>query len=163
MALCLVTGGAGFIGSHLVEALVADGHSVRVLDNCSTGSWDNLARVRDRLKLISGDITEPEVVREAVRGVKLVFHQAALASVARSIADPLATHQVCANGTLDVLLAAREAGVQRVIYAASSSAYGDLASLLKRETDPTRPLSPYAVAKLVREQYCSVFYHIYGL
>ena len=106
MAVCLVTGGAGFIGSHLVEALVEDGHSVRVLDNCSTGNWDNLAGVRDRVKLFPGDITDPEKVREAMRGVELVFHQAALASVPRSIADPLATHEVCATGTLQVLLAA---------------------------------------------------------
>jgi UDP-glucose 4-epimerase len=163
MATCLVTGGAGFIGSHLVDALVAGGHSVRVLDNCSTGTWDNLAQVRDQVKMIPGDITDLEVVRAATRGVELVFHQAALASVPRSIADPLATHQACATGTLHVLMAAREAQVRRVIYAASSSAYGDLATPLKRESDPTRPLSPYGVAKLVGEHYCAAFAHVYGL
>src|SRR5262245_14169351 len=125
MATCLVTGGAGFIGSHLVEALVARGHAVRVLDNLSTGNPANLAKVRERIQLIEGDLTDFDVVREATRQADLVFHQAALASVPRSVADPLATHQVCVNGTLHVLLAAREMGVKRVIYAASSSAYGN--------------------------------------
>src|SRR5262249_45641625 len=121
MADCLVTGGAGFIGSHLVEALVADGHTVRVLDNCSTGTWDNLAKIKDCITILPGDVSDLEVVRKATRGVELVFHQAALASVPRSVVAPLATHQVCATGTLHVLMAAREAQVRRVIYAASSS------------------------------------------
>ena len=163
MALCLVTGGGGFIGSHLVEALLRAGHAVRVLDNFSTGSRDNLAGVADRIELIEGDICELEVVRAACQGVELVFHEAALASVPRSVADPLSTHKVCATGTLHVLMAAREAGVRRVVYAASSSAYGDTPTLPKRETDPPRPLSPYAVAKLVGEHYCSVFFNVYGL
>src|SRR5205823_6867763 len=117
----------------------------------------------DRIRIIPGDITEWDVVREATRGVELVFHQAALASVPRSLAAPLPTHQVCATGTLHVLMAAREAQVRRVIYAASSSAYGDRATSPKRESDPPQPISPYAVAKLVGEQYCAVFSQVYGL
>jgi UDP-glucose 4-epimerase len=163
MAKCLVTGGAGFIGSHLVEALLQAGHEVRVLDNFSTGARANLAAVEDNIELIEGDISDAEVVRAAAQGIELIFHEAALASVSRSVADPLATHRVCATGTLHVLMAAREAGVRRVIYAASSSAYGDTPTLPKRETDPPRPLSPYAVAKLVGEHYCSVFFNVYGL
>jgi UDP-glucose 4-epimerase len=163
MSLSLVTGGAGFIGSHLVEALLGAGHEVRVLDNLCTGSRANLEAVAGRVEFVAGDVADLEAVREATRGVELVFHQAARASVPWSIADPLATHQACATGTLHVLMAAREAGVRRVIYAASSSAYGDSPRLPKRETDPLQPLSPYAVAKLVGEQYCAVFHHVYGL
>jgi UDP-glucose 4-epimerase len=163
MADCLVTGGAGFIGSHLVEALVARGHEVRVLDNFSTGRRENLAAVRQRIKLFEADLTDLAAVRAATRGVEVVFHQGALASVPRSVADPLATHQVCATGTLHVLLAAREAGARRVVYAASSSAYGASTRLPKRETDPTLPLSPYAVAKLAGEHYCAAFSEVYGL
>jgi UDP-glucose 4-epimerase len=163
MAECLVTGGAGFIGSHLVEALLAQGHAVRVLDNFSTGSRENLAMVRHGIELIEADVTDLDAVRAATRDVEVVFHQAALASVPRSVANPLATHQACATGTLHVLLAAREAGARRVVYAASSSAYGSSPHLPKRETDPTLPLSPYAVAKLAGEQYCAAFSQVYGL
>jgi UDP-glucose 4-epimerase len=163
MAVCLVTGGAGFIGSHLADALVADGHTVRVLDNLSTGSRENLAAIRDRVHFFEGDITDPATVGLAVRGTEVVFHQAALASVPRSVADPVATHAACATGTLNVLVAARDAGVRRVIYAASSSAYGNSARLPKHEDDPTRPLSPYAVAKLAGEQYCAAFTGVYVL
>jgi UDP-glucose 4-epimerase len=163
MTTCLVTGGAGFIGSHLVEALLAQGHAVRVLDNFSTGREANLAALGDRIDLRVGDLTDLEAVRAAVQGVDVVYHQGALASVPRSVADPLATHQACATGTLHVLMAAREANVRRVVYAASSSAYGASARLPKRETDPTLPLSPYAVAKLTGEQYCAAFTHVYGL
>jgi UDP-glucose 4-epimerase len=163
MAKCLVTGGAGFIGSHLVEALVEQGHAVRVLDNFSTGSRENLAAVRPRIEVMEADLTDLDAVRAAVRGVEVVFHQGALASVPRSVADPLATHQVCATGTLHVLMAAREAGARRVVYAASSSAYGASTRLPKNETDPTLPLSPYAVAKLAGEQYCAAFSEVYGL
>jgi UDP-glucose 4-epimerase len=163
MAVCLVTGGAGFIGSHLTDALVAGGHAVRVLDNFSTGHRDNLAPVRDRIELLEGDVTDPAAVRSAARGVEIVFHQAALASVPRSVADPLATHAACATGTLNVLVAARDARARRVVYAASSSAYGDSVRLPKHEDDPTRPLSPYAVAKLAGEQYCAAFTGVYGL
>ncbi len=163
MAVCLVTGGAGFIGSHLVDALVLRGHTVRVLDNFSTGNLTNLAQVWDQIELTSGDLADLDLVREATRGVELVFHQAALASVSRSLADPPATHQACATGTLHVLIAAREAQVRRVIYAASSSAYGNTNHMPQRETDPTHPLTPYAVAKLAGEQYCVAFSHLYGL
>jgi UDP-glucose 4-epimerase len=163
MPRCLVTGGAGFIGSHLVEALAARGHELRVLDNFATGDPANLAGVRDRVDLVEGDITDLEVVRSAMRGVDLVFHQAALASVPRSVADPMATHRACVDGTLHVLLAAKEQRVRRVVYAASSSAYGNSARLPKRESDPTAPLSPYAAAKLAGEQYCAAFSEVYGL
>jgi nucleoside-diphosphate-sugar epimerase len=163
MSTVLVTGGAGFIGSHLVDALLARGDTVRVLDNFSTGSPDNLLDVRDRVEVIDGDITDLETVKAAVRGVEVVFHQAALASVPRSVADPLATHRTCVDGTLHVLLAARDAGVRRVVYAASSSAYGNSARLPKSETDPTLPLSPYAVAKLAGEMYCAAFSNVYDL
>jgi UDP-glucose 4-epimerase len=163
MSKCLVTGGAGFIGSHLVEALLARGHEVRVVDNLSTGSRSNLARVDGRVELLIGDLVDPDVAREAVEGVAVVFHQAALASVPRSVADPWATHQACVTGTLNVLLAARAAKVRRVVYAASSSAYGNSDRLPKRETDPTVPLSPYAVAKLAGEQYCAAFSNVYGM
>src|SRR5262249_19847229 len=153
----------GFIGSHLVEALLEHGHTVRVLDNFSTGRPDNLLAVRERIELIEGDLTDLDTVRHAARDVELIFHQGALASVPRSVADPLATHMACANGTLHVLMAAREAKVRRVIYAASSSAYGNSATLPKREGDPTNPLSPYAVAKLAGEQYCAAFSQVYGM
>jgi UDP-glucose 4-epimerase len=163
MAVCLVTGGAGFIGSHLVEALLNRGHTVRVLDNFSTGDPANLEGVRERARVLDGDITDLPTVRAAMRGVEVVFHQAALASVPRSIADPLATHHACVTGTLHVLQGAKEAGARRVVYAASSSAYGASIRLPKREIDPTLPLSPYAVAKLAGEHYCAAFSGVYGL
>jgi UDP-glucose 4-epimerase len=163
MAVCLVTGGAGFIGSHLVEALLERGHRVRVLDDFSTGAPANLEPVRGRVEVIEGDITDPETVQSAVRGSELVFHQAALASVPRSVANPLATHRVCVDGTLNVLLAARDAGVRRLVYAASSSAYGNSVRLPKTESDPTAPLSPYAAAKLAGEHYCASFSEVYRL
>jgi nucleoside-diphosphate-sugar epimerase len=163
MATYLVTGGAGFIGSHLVDALAAAGHEVRVLDNFSTGDPANLDGVAGNVDVIEGDITDPDAVQMAMRGVEVVFHQAALASVPRSVANPLATHKACVDGTLNVLLAARDAGARRVVYAASSSAYGNSARLPKTETDPTAPLSPYAVAKLAGEQYCAAFTEVYGL
>ncbi|GAB4455461.1 MAG: SDR family oxidoreductase [Anaerolineae bacterium] len=159
----LVTGGAGFIGSHLVEALVEAGAVVRVLDDFSTGNRANLAAVRDRITLIEGDITDLETVRKAVDGVDFVLHQAALPSVPRSVADPLASNASNVNGTLNVLVAARDAGVRRVVYAASSSAYGDIASEYKREDMPSDPRSPYAVAKLAGEHYCRAFFLTYGL
>jgi|SRR5579875_939521 UDP-glucose 4-epimerase len=163
MSVCLVTGGAGFIGSHLVEALVQRGQTVRVLDNFSTGDLANLEHVRRHVHVLDGDITDLETVRTAMEGVEVVFHQAALASVPRSIANPLATHHACITGTLHVLLAARQAGVRRVVYAASSSAYGGSPKLPKHEDDPTLPLSPYAVAKLAGEHYCAAFAGVYGL
>jgi UDP-glucose 4-epimerase len=163
MSLCLVTGGAGFIGSHLVDGLLEEGHSVRVIDDLSTGNLANLAHVRTRIEIIKSDITNEETVRTAMRNVEYVFHQAALASVPRSVADPVSTNRVCVDGTLNVLLAARDAKVNRVVYAASSSAYGASPSLPKRETDLTLPLSPYAVAKLAAEHYCAAFTEVYGL
>lgn len=163
MSLCLVTGGAGFIGSHLVDGLLEAGHSVRVLDDLSTGNLENLSHVRPRIEIIEGDIANSETVRSAMRGVEYVFHQAALASVPRSVADPVSTNRVCVDGTLNVLLAARDAKAKRVVYAASSSAYGASPSLPKRETDLTLPLSPYAVAKLAAEHYCAAFTEVYGL
>jgi UDP-glucose 4-epimerase len=163
MAHCLVTGGAGFIGSHLVDALLARGHDVRVLDNFSTGSRDNLADAWGRVEVVEGDLTRPDDVGRAAEGAEVIFHQGALASVPRSVADPVATHAACATGTLNVLQAARAAGARRVVYAASSSAYGNSTAALKREDDPVRPLSPYAVAKLAGEHYCAAFHEVYGL
>ncbi|HXR98127.1 MAG TPA: SDR family oxidoreductase [Terriglobales bacterium] len=158
----LVTGGAGFIGSHLVEALLARGEQVRVLDNFSTGHRRNL-RGLEAAELIEGDIREPETCRRACAGVDYVFHEAALPSVPRSIADPETTHAVCATGTLNVLQAARAAAVRRVIYAGSSSAYGNTEVLPKVETMAPAPRSPYAVAKLAGEHYCAAYFHAYGL
>jgi UDP-glucose 4-epimerase len=163
MAKCLVTGGCGFIGSHLVEALVAQGHSVRVLDDLSTGRKENLFSIAGRVELLEGSITDLEAVRVAAHGAEWVFHLAALPSVDRSLIDPRATHAVCATGTLNVLEAAREEGVRRVIYAASSSAYGDAPGVLRRENDPCRPLSPYAAAKLAGEHYCQSYMRSFGL
>jgi UDP-glucose 4-epimerase len=163
MASYLVTGGAGFIGSHLTDALVALGHSVRVLDNLSTGSLANLQAVREDVEFIRGDLLDLECVRRACQGVEVVFHQAALASVPRSVVNPLDTHHACTTGTLHVLKTALDAGVRRVVYAGSSSAYGASPRLPKQETDSTLPLSPYGVAKLAGEQYCAAFTQVYGL
>jgi UDP-glucose 4-epimerase len=163
MGIYLVTGGAGFIGSHLVEALVERGDRVRVLDDFSTGDVANLDDVRNRVEITEGDITDLATVRTAMRDVEVVFHQAALASVPRSVANPVATHRVCVDGTLNILLAARDAGVRRVVYAASSSAYGNSVRLPKTETDPTAPLSPYAASKLAAEHYCAAFSEVYRL
>jgi UDP-glucose 4-epimerase len=163
MAKCLVTGGAGFIGSHLVEALVGRGDQVRVLDNFSTGKRDNLRAVTGRVEVLDGSITDPAAVRAAANGREYVFHLAALPSVQRSLEDPVTTHEVCATGTLRVLEAAREAGARRVVYAASSSAYGDTPGAVRREEDAVSPMSPYAVAKLAGELYCRSFTQVYGL
>ena len=157
----LVTGGAGFIGSHIVEELVRQGAQVRVLDNFSTGKRGNLQV--PGLEVIEGDIRNLDVVRRAVSGVEYVLHQAALPSVPRSIADPLTTNEVNVCGTLNVLVAARDAHVRRVVYASSSSVYGDNPALPKHEEMPTRPLSPYAVSKLTGENYCRAFNKVYGL
>lgn len=159
----LVTGGAGFIGSHLAERLVGDGARVRVLDDFSTGSRENLASVADRIELHEASVTDTRACRRACEGVDFVLHQAALPSVARSVADPGATHAVCATGTLNVLAAAAEAGVRRLVYAGSSSAYGDTPELPKREDMAPRPRSPYAVAKLTGERYALVYPEIFGL
>lgn len=163
MSLCLVTGGAGFVGGHLVESLVRRGDRVRVLDNFTTGRSENLATVIDQIELIKADITDTAAVGRALEGVEVVFHEAALASVPRSVAAPLESHAACATGTLTLLNGARDAGVKRFVYAASSSAYGDQPTPLKCETDLPMPLSPYAAAKLAGEHYCHAFYHTYGL
>ncbi|HZO90853.1 MAG TPA: SDR family oxidoreductase [Chthonomonadaceae bacterium] len=163
MAKSLVTGGAGFIGSHLVRRLIAEGHEVTVLDNLSTGSRANLAEVEPAIRFVEGDIRHQGLLARLMSGIDYVFHQAALPSVPRSIADPAASHDVNVNGTLNLLLAAREAGVRRVICAASSSAYGNTAVLPKVESMPATPRSPYAVTKYVGELYCQVFHQVYGL
>lgn len=159
----LVTGGAGFIGSHMVEALLADGHTVRVVDNFSTGKRENLAHVWDRIDLREISIVDREALDGAMRGVDYVFHLAALASVPRSVKNPIESNKHNVTGTLNVLLAARDAGVRRVVYAGSSSAYGNVDSEFKSEDMAPRPMSPYAVAKLAGEQYCQAFSHVYGL
>ncbi len=163
MKLALVTGGAGFIGSHLVEGLLARGYAVRVLDNFATGTRDNLALVADRVEIIEGDVRNLTTVHSAMRNVEVAFHQAALPSVQRSVVNPLESNDINITGTLNVLIAARDAGVRRVVYAASSSAYGDSPTLPKDETMPPNPLSPYAVSKLACEQYMRVFEQLYGL
>ena len=157
----LVTGGAGFIGSSLVEALLARGDAVRVLDNFSTGKRQNLDGLD--VDLVEGDVRSYHLVQRAVDGVEVVFHQAALPSVPRSIADPITSHEVNAGATLNVLSAARDAGVRRVVYASSSSVYGDGPGLPKHEGMTPDPLSPYAVSKLAGETYAAVFTGIYGL
>ena len=159
----LVTGGAGFIGSHIAEALLARGDRVRVLDNLSTGHRSNLDGLGQRLEFIEGDLLDAEAVARAVAGVDCIFHEAALASVPRSVEHPLDTNAACVTGTVVLLDAARRAGVRRVVYAASSSAYGDQPTSSKRETDLPAPLSPYAAAKLAAEYYCRVFTATYGL
>ena len=161
MANYLVTGGAGFIGSNIAEALAKRGDNVRVLDNLSTGFSHNLESFD--VEFVEGDITDPSAVARALKGVDVVFHQAALASVPRSVADPLATNEACVTGTLNVLYESHKANVRRVVYAASSSAYGDQPFMSKRESDLPAPLSPYAVAKLAGEYYCQAFHHTYGL
>jgi nucleoside-diphosphate-sugar epimerase len=159
----LVTGGAGFIGSNLVDALLKAGHHVRVVDNFATGKRENLAHVAQQIDLHDISITDPEPLAAAMRGVDYVFHLAALGSVPRSVKNPLETHETNATGTLNVLIAARDAGVKRVVFAGSSSAYGDVDAEYKSEDMLPRPLSPYAVTKLTGEQYCQVFTHVYGL
>jgi UDP-glucose 4-epimerase len=162
-----VTGGAGFIGSNLSEDLVSRGFRVVLVDNFSTGREENLsgwaAQAGDRVQILRSDINDTDKLREAFRGVRYVFHQAAIPSVPRSIADPQTTQFANLNGTLSVLVAARDSGVKRVVVASSSSIYGDDAKLPKVETCVGRPLSPYALTKLVCEEYCSLFYRIYGL
>jgi nucleoside-diphosphate-sugar epimerase len=159
----LVTGGAGFIGSHIVSALLERGESVRVFDNLTTGRKSNLKALKADIHFIEGDLRDFDSVREAIRGVEVIFHQAALASVPRSIADPILSLETNINGTQNVLLAARDAGVRRVVYASSSSVYGNMPILPKHEAMPTRSMSPYAVQKLTGELLCGVFTQIYGL
>ena len=159
----LVTGGAGFIGSHLVDRLLERGADVVVLDDLSTGRLSNLRDAAGDIEFIEGDIRSLACVHDAMRGCEVVFHQAALPSVPRSVADPLASNDINVNGTLNVLLAARDHGVRRFISASSSSVYGAGEELPKHEEMPTQPISPYGVAKLAAEAYCRSFHAVYGL
>jgi nucleoside-diphosphate-sugar epimerase len=159
----LVTGGLGFIGSNLVEALASSGQAVRVLDDASTGSHDNVAGIRPAPEVLLRDIRDREAVLDAMNDVEVVYHLAALPSVARSVADPLSTHQVNVDGTLNVLEAARRSGVRRLVYASSSSVYGDTPHLPKGEGMPLSPQSPYAASKAAGEGYCRAFVRVYGL
>jgi UDP-N-acetylglucosamine/UDP-N-acetyl-alpha-D-glucosaminouronate 4-epimerase len=159
----LVTGGGGFIGSNVVRALLAKGDDVRVLDNFSTGSRTNLAGLENDVQLVEGDLRSYERVHAAVRGAEVVFHQGALPSVPRSVQDPLTTTAVNIEGTLNVLLAARDEGVRRIVNASSSSVYGNTGSLPRVETQAPDPISPYAVAKLAAERFCTSFSRVYGM
>jgi UDP-glucose 4-epimerase len=162
MAHYLVTGGAGFIGSHLAEELLRRGERVRVVDSLITGKRQNLAHLPDA-EFVHGDLADLDVARRAVEGIEYVLHQAAIPSVPRSVQDPITSNRANVDASLNVLVAARDAGVRRVVYAGSSSAYGDTPTLPKVETMPTAPLSPYALQKLVAEQYCQMFTRLYGL
>jgi len=163
MSLFLVTGGAGFVGSHLVEGLINRGKSVRVLDNFATGKRKNLEHLSGKFELIEGDIRKPEDCRKATAGVSVVLHEAAIPSVPKSVADPGLSHSSNVDGTFNMLMAARDAGVRRFVYAASSSAYGDTTVSPKHEQIVPNPKSPYAVAKLVGEYYCRSFYECFKL
>ncbi len=163
MARWLVTGGAGFIGSHLAQALVARGETVRIADDFSTGKAANVAVLNGKTEVLTGDLADAGFAREAVADVDLVLHQAAIPSVPRSVADPLTSHRANVNATVSLLVAAREAGVRRVVYAGSSSAYGDSPTLPKHEAMAPQPLSPYALQKLVGEQYMQLYTSLYGL
>lgn len=163
MAKYLITGGAGFIGSHISEELVKRDHEVRIIDNFLTGKKENIASLLDKIELIEGDIKDLETCQRALEGVDFVLHQAALPSVPRSIKDPLATNENNIRGTLNVLLASREAKVKKVVFASSSSVYGDDTHLPKIEGRQGSPLSPYALSKLVGEHYCRIFSQIFGL
>jgi nucleoside-diphosphate-sugar epimerase len=162
MSTYLVTGGAGFIGSHLAEELVRRGERVRVVDSLITGKRENLAHL-PQVEFVQGDLAELDVARRAVEGVDHVLHQAAIPSVPRSVADPITSNRANVDATLNILVAARDAGVRRVVYAGSSSAYGDTPTLPKSEDMPPQPLSPYALQKLVGEQYLALFTRLYGL
>lgn len=159
----LVTGGAGFIGSHLVERLLDEGLEVRVLDNFSTGRRENLEAVTSHIELVEGDICDYQLMCETMQGVEVAFHQAALCSVERSVEDPQITNSINIGGTLNVLLAARDERVKCVVYASSSSVYGDTPALPKQEAQTPVPASPYAVTKLTGELYCHTFYQLFGL
>ncbi len=161
MSVYLVTGGAGFIGSHLAEELLRRGHSVRVVDNLITGKRHNL-EVLKGVDFLEGDLADPAVAQRAVKGVEYVLHQAAIPSVPRSVQDPITSNRANIDASLNILVAARDAGVKRLVYAGSSSAYGDTPTLPKREDMQTGPLSPYALQKLVAEQYCQMFTRLYG-
>ena len=159
----LVTGGAGFIGSNLAEELIKQGAKVKIIDSLITGFRENLEEINGDFDFIEGDLNDLNALQKALEGVEIVFHQAALPSVPRSVDNPLETHEACVNGTFNLLLKSKEAGVKRLIYAASSSAYGNQPTLPKVETMLPEPLSPYAAAKLMGEYYCQVFCRVYGL
>ncbi len=159
----LVTGGAGFIGSNICKRLVLEGCFVRVLDNLLTGKKSNLAEVSDKIEFVEADMGDSQIAQSAMKDIDVVLHQGALPSVPLSVDNPAATHRHCVDATFTLLLAARDAGVKRFVYAASSSAYGDTPTLPKVEAMPTDPLSPYAAAKLAGEYYCSVFSKVFGL
>ncbi|MBI5183995.1 MAG: SDR family oxidoreductase [Nitrospinae bacterium] len=159
----LITGGAGFIGSNITRRLVAEGYNVRILDNFATGRRENIADLIDKIDLIEGDIRDITTVKISVKEIDYILHQAASPSVMRSIIDPISTNNVNINGTLNILIAARDEGVKRVVYASSSSVYGDTPTLPKNEDMEKNPLSPYAITKLVGEYYCKVFLNLYGV
>jgi UDP-glucose 4-epimerase len=159
----LVTGGAGFIGSNICRRLVKEGCFVRVIDNLITGKKSNLADIADKIDFIEADMGDEDIARQAMKDIEVVLHQGAVPSVPRSVDDPACTHKHCVDATFNLLLAARDAGIKRFVYAASSSAYGDSEVMPKVETMKDNPLSPYAVGKLVGEYYCKVFYSVYGL
>ena len=159
----LVTGGAGFIGSNLANELIRQGAKVRIIDNFVTGNRHNLEEIAGDFDFIEGDLNDDTAIKPAVSDVDVIFHEAALPSVPRSVDNPKETHQACVNATFNLLINAKDSGVRRVIYAASSSAYGDQPTLPKVETMLPDPLSPYAAAKLMGEYYCSVFNRVYGL
>jgi nucleoside-diphosphate-sugar epimerase len=159
----LVTGGAGFIGSHIVKRLVDDGVQVRVVDNLSTGQARRLDALRSAIQFIEGDLAEETIARQAVEGIDFVLHQAAVPSVQRSVADPVGTNRANVTATLNLLESCRRARVRRLVYAASSSAYGDTEILPKHEDMPANPLSPYALQKFIGERYCKLYYELYGL
>ena len=163
MGLYLVTGGAGFIGSSIARALIARGDGVRIIDNFSTGKRENLAEIADRIELLEGDIRDDKLLAKAIGGVEVVYHEAAIASVPQSMAEPLENHAVNATGTMRVLEAARRAGVRRVVYAASSAAYGDEPTLPKVETMAPAPISPYGATKLAGEVAMQVYARAFGL
>lgn len=159
----LVTGGAGFIGSNIAERLLQEGHSVRVMDDFSTGKRENISSFAKDIELLEGDIRNFDLVKKAVNSVDVIFHEAALPSVPRSISDPISSNEVNVTGTLNLLFAAKENGVRRFVFASSSSVYGDTPTLPKREDMVPNPLSPYAVTKLTGEKYCKVFSNLYGI
>jgi nucleoside-diphosphate-sugar epimerase len=159
----LVTGGAGFIGSNLADELIRQGARVTIIDNLSTGRRENLEEISGSFEFIEGDINDDTAVQKAIDGVEVIFHEAALPSVPRSVEDPVETHRACVDGTFNLLVKAKENGVRRFIYAASSSAYGDQSILPKVETMQADPLSPYAAAKLTGELYCRAFNNVYGI
>lgn len=159
----LVTGGAGFIGSNLAEELIRQGAKVIIIDNFVTGFRENLEEIKGDFEFVEGDLNDDEKLKKAIENVEIIFHEAALPSVPRSVENPAETHQACANGTFNLLVKAKENNVKRVIYAASSSAYGNQEILPKVETMLPEPLSPYAAAKLMGEYYCKVFSNVYGL